>query len=95
MQPYKCNSQYVFSTSFRWVGIKPGLWTLDWTVDWTMDWTVDWTMDWIMNSILYLIVFYFCHLKKTMDVRLPNEQGIGITIGTDICIAFSKTGWLV
>ena len=36
-----------------------------------------------------------CHLKKTMDAGLPNERAIGITVGTDICASFSKTGWLV
>ena len=30
-----------------------------------------------------------------MDVRLLNELVIGVTVGTDICVAFSKTGWLV
>ena len=35
-----------------------------------------------------------CHLKKTMDAGLPNERAIGITVGTDICASFSKTGWL-
>ena len=67
------------------VGTKPGLWTGPWTRLWTALWT----------SVLDLIVFQFCHLKRAMNGELPNEQGIGITVGTDICAAFSKTDWLV
>lgn len=26
---------------WKWVVVKPGLWTLDWTVDWTVDWNLD------------------------------------------------------
>ena len=38
-----------------------------------------------------------CHSKKIMhECWMPNEHaGIGITVRTDICVAFSKTGWLV
>ena len=56
---------------------------------------MDWTMGWIMDLILDSIVFQFCHLKKSMNAGLPNEQGIGITVRTDIFAAFSKTGRLV
>ena len=30
-----------------------------------------------------------------MNAGLPNEQGIGLAVGTSICAAFSQTGWLV
>ena len=52
-------------------------------------------MDWTMDSILDSIVFHFCHLKRTMNAGLSNEQGIGITVRKDICAAFSKSGRLV
>ena len=45
-------------------------------------------MNWIVDLILDSIVFQFCHLKKTMHAGLPNECGIGITVGKDICAAF-------
>ena len=35
---------------FSWVGIKPGLWTLDWTMDWTMDWFLDWVLDFTTHA---------------------------------------------
>ena len=35
----------------------------------------------------------FCHLF--MNAGLPNEQGIGVTVGMDIFAAFSKTDWLI
>ena len=31
----------------------------------------------------------------TMNAGLSSEQVNGITVGVDICAAFSKTGWLV
>ena len=57
-------------------------WTVDWAMDWTVDWAMDWTMDWIMDSLLESI---------SMNAGLPNEQGSAITVGMDICAAFSKT----
>ena len=68
-------------------------------MDWIIDWIIDWIMDWIMDSNLDLIgqqiVFYLGHSKKTVNAGFPNEQGIGLTVGKDMCSAFSKTGWWV
>ena len=56
---------------------------------------MDWTMDWIMDSILALWCSSSAIYRNAMNPGLPNEQGIGITVGAGICAAFSKTGWLV
>ena len=48
---------------------------------------------WTLNSGLVL------PLKKimvlSMNAGFPNDQAIGITAETGICVAFSKTGWWV
>ena len=63
-------------------------------MDWTMDWIMDLIIDWIMDSIEQQIVFY---LLKTIWCWIAQWVGIGQTVGTDMCAAFSKTvaGWLV
>ena len=49
---------------------------------------------WTLNSGLVPLP-----LKKTMVLSMnagfPNDQAIGITAETGICVAFSKTGWWV
>ena len=61
-------------------------WTLDSGLDCGLEYGLDYGLDFGLE---------FCHLKKTINAGLPNEQGIGITVETDTCAAFSKTGWLV
>ena len=46
-----------------------------------------------MDSILDSIVFHFCHLKRTMNAGLPNEQGIGITVRTFVQLSARVAGW--
>ena len=35
-------------------------------------------------------MFYPSCVRKTINAALPNEQGIGLTVGRDRCTGFSK-----
>ena len=77
----------VYSSHFaRYSRGRYKTWTLDSGLDHGLDYGLDYGLDFGLDSVLVLL---FKH------VGLPNKQGIDITVGTDICAAFSKTGWLV
>ena len=58
-----------------------------WTLDSGLDYGLDYGLDWTVDSVLAI--------KQTMNARLPNEWRNGLTVGTGIYAAFSKTGWLL
>ena len=50
---------------------------------------MDMILDLILDFILSVLVLPF---KEDYECWFPNEQGVGMTEGMDICAAFNKTG---